>query len=74
MRNLLSIIALFFLMLPFQAFAQQTATRIVNATESFLSTLDTDQRKHVLYAFHDNEQRQRWSNFPTGVVPRGGIS
>ena len=65
-----------FLLLPLQAVAQQTAetARIVNAAESFLSTLDADQRKHVLYAFNDNEQRQRWSNFPTGVVPRGGIS
>ena len=24
--------------------------------------------------FTDNEQHARWSNFPTGVVPRGGIS
>jgi hypothetical protein len=76
MRNLSSMIALLFLLLPLEAVAQQTAAtaRIVNATESFLSTLDADQRKHVLYDFNDNEQRQRWSNFPTGVVPRGGIS
>jgi hypothetical protein len=61
---------------PFGAFAQQPATtgRIVDAANSFLATLDADQRKQVLYAFDDNEQRARWSNFPTGVVPRGGIN
>lgn len=64
------------LLLPQGNYAQQTATTasIVEAANSFLSTLDADQRKQVLYAFTDNEQRARWSNFPTGVVPRGGIS
>jgi hypothetical protein len=28
----------------------------------------------VLYAFDDEVQRAKWSNFPTGFVPRGGIS
>ena len=28
----------------------------------------------MLYRFDDQEQRARWSNFPTAVVPRGGIS
>jgi hypothetical protein len=28
----------------------------------------------VLYAFDDEQQRARWSNLPTGFVPRGGIS
>jgi hypothetical protein len=76
MRKLSIISAVLFLLLPLQGVAQQTTetARMVKATESFLSTLDADQRKHVLYAFDDNEQRQRWSNFPTGVVPRGGIS
>jgi hypothetical protein len=76
MRRLSSTIAALFLLLPLQSVAQQTTAtaRIVGAAESFLSTLDVDQRKHVLYAFNDNEQRQKWSNFPTGVVPRGGIS
>src|SRR6201996_452227 len=63
-------------LLPFGAPAQQAATtaRIVEAANNFLATLDADQRKQVLYAFDDNEQRARWSNFPTGVVPRGGVS
>jgi Protein of unknown function (DUF3500) len=53
---------------------QTTASQIVNAANAFLSTLDDKQRQAVLYSFDDQEQRQRWSNFPTGVVPRGGIS
>jgi hypothetical protein len=63
-------------LLPIGAPAQPAATtaRIVEAANSFLATLDADQRKQVLYAFDDNEQRARWSNFPTGVVPRGGMN
>lgn len=53
--------------------AGETA-HIVNAANHFLSMLDAKQRKAVLFAFDDDEQRKRWSNFPTGVVPRGGIS
>jgi hypothetical protein len=79
MRKLLPVIALMFLLLGAlaqQTIAQQTAitAQIVNAANSFLSSLDAEQRQHVLYAFNDNEQRARWSNLPTGFVPRGGIS
>ena len=56
------------------ATAAPTATaRIVNAANAFLATLDDKQRQTVLFAFDDEQQRQRWSNFPTGFVPRGGI-
>jgi Protein of unknown function (DUF3500) len=51
-----------------------TTSRVVTAANAFLSTLDEKQRKSVLYSFDDEEQRKRWSNFPTGFVPRGGIS
>jgi hypothetical protein len=54
--------------------AQTATTRIVTAANAFLATLDAQQRKSVLFAFDDEKQRQRWSNFPTGFVPRGGIS
>jgi hypothetical protein len=76
LRKVLSAIAAIFLLLPASARAHQTATasRVVSAADTFLSSLDANQRQHVLYAFNDNEQRARWSNFPTGVVPRGGIS
>jgi len=50
-----------------------TTSRVVTAANAFLSTLDEKQRKSVLYSFDDEEQRKRWSNFPTGFVPRGGI-
>lgn len=54
---------------------QHTATsRIVAAANTFLSTLDAKQRQTVLFAFDDQAQRVRWSNLPTGAVPRGGIS
>jgi hypothetical protein len=76
MRKLLPIIAAISFSLPMSAVAQQTAatSRIVSAADAFISSLDADQRQHVLYAFNDNEQRARWSNFPTGFVPRGGIN
>ena len=53
---------------------QTNTTQIVTAANNFLSTLDATQRQHVIYAFSDNAQRARWSNFPTGFVPRGGIA
>ena len=57
------------------AAAAQTATsRIVAATEKFVSTLDANQRRAVLFAFDDNEQRARWSNLPVGNVPRAGLA
>jgi hypothetical protein len=53
----------------------QTATpRLVNAANTFLSTLDENQRKSVLFAFDDEKQRARWSNLPTSFVRRGGVS
>jgi hypothetical protein len=74
--HLLFIIAAISLSVPVSAVAQQATTtaRIVTAAETFLSSLDAGQRQRVLYAFNDGEQRARWSNLPTGMVPRGGIS
>jgi Protein of unknown function (DUF3500) len=54
--------------------AQSKTGEIVSAADSFLATLSAEQKKKVLYAFDDAPQRARWSNFPTGFVPRGGIS
>ncbi|HEV7506673.1 MAG TPA: DUF3500 domain-containing protein [Thermoanaerobaculia bacterium] len=56
------------------ATAPTATARIVSAANTFLSTLDAKQRQSVLFAFGDEKQRARWSNFPTGLVPRGGIS
>ncbi len=54
--------------------APADAARIVVVADAFLGTLDEKQRAKVLYRFDDQTQRARWSNFPTGFVPRGGIS
>ncbi len=56
------------------ATAQTVTAKIVTAANAFLSTLDQKQRQSVIYAFDDEKQRARWSNFPTGFVPRGGIN
>jgi Protein of unknown function (DUF3500) len=54
--------------------AETPTSRVIGAANEFLSTLDDSQRQRVVYSFDDNAQRARWSNFPTGVVPRGGIA
>jgi hypothetical protein len=56
------------------AMAQTPTSRIVSAANTFLSTLDQKQRQAVLFAFDDEQQRKRWSNFPITMVPRAGIS
>jgi hypothetical protein len=56
------------------AMAQTANSRIVSAANAFVSTLDDNQRQKVSFAFDDEQQRKRWSNLPTGAVPRGGIS
>jgi len=62
--------------LSMSSIAQEPAAtaHIVSAADTFLASLDAAQRQSVLYDFGDNEQRARWSNFPTGFVPRGGLS
>src|ERR1700761_187572 len=56
------------------ATAQTAPPRMVSAANKLLATLSEQQRKSVLYAFDDDEQRARWSNLPTSFVPRGGVS
>src|SRR3954466_15040001 len=53
--------------------AQTPTTRIVNAANAFLSTLDQTERGRVLFAFDDAAQRVRWSNFPTSFARRAGL-
>jgi hypothetical protein len=53
---------------------QPVTAHIVDAANAFLSTLDASERQRVMFAFDDETQRARWSNFPTGVVQRAGIS
>jgi Protein of unknown function (DUF3500) len=54
--------------------AQSSTGRIVRAANAFLTTLDAAQRQRVLFAFTDEAQRARWSNFPTSFVRRAGLS
>ena len=58
---------------PADAAAQAATANVVASANAFLATLDAQQRAAVLYAFDDDRQRARWSNFPTGFVPRGGV-
>ncbi len=47
--------------------------KIVTAANAFLGTLNATQRRSVSFAFTDSAQRQRWSNFPTGIFQRAGL-
>ncbi len=62
-------------LLSLGAAGAQTATpRIVSAANTFLSTLDQKQRAAVLFSYDDQAQRTRWSNLPTSMVKRAGLS
>src|SRR5262245_34675063 len=50
------------------------ATRVANAANAFLATLDQKQRQSVMFAYDDEKQRARWSNLPTTMVPRAGLT
>ena len=54
--------------------AQTVSFRTATSANAFLATLDPQQRQRVLYAFDDEQQRARWSNLPTTMVRRGGLS
>src|SRR5512132_1316134 len=45
----------------------------VTAAQAFLATLDATQKAAVSFAFTDDAQRTRWSNFPTGIFQRKGV-
>ena len=47
---------------------------MVQSANKFLATLDSSQRREVVYDFKDEVQRAKWSNLPTGFVPRNGVS
>src|SRR3954451_18669241 len=53
--------------------AQSETSRVVKAANAFLATLDQKQQASVAFAFNDEKQRARWSNLPTGAVPRAGL-
>src|SRR5580658_5323992 len=76
MRRFLATATAVLIAAPSLAWTQQTTATadIVRAANAFLASLTTEQRQKVQYAFNDGQQRARWSNLPTGFVPRGGIN
>ena len=46
----------------------------MSAANAFLSTLDEKQRKSVLFAFDDEQQRVRWSNLPVRSMSAAQVS
>ena len=54
--------------------AQLPTARIVTAANTFIATLDQTQRTNVQFAFDNEEQRARWSNFPVQMSRRAGLS
>jgi hypothetical protein len=71
----LTLLSLILLSKSAKADSPQSATsQIVGLANVFLAALNEKQRDAVLYKFNDEEQRARWSNLPTGFVPRGGLS
>ncbi|HET7158993.1 MAG TPA: DUF3500 domain-containing protein, partial [Burkholderiales bacterium] len=56
------------------AIAQSVTSRIVSAANHFVSTLDEQQRKAVLFAYDNEQQRARWSNLPNTSVRRTGVA
>jgi hypothetical protein len=74
-RTLCGVVALALTCSSVTADKAQTATsRIVSAANIFLSSLDEKQRQAALFAFEDEKQRARWSNFPVSFFPRAGVS
>ena len=47
---------------------------VVAAAKTFLTSLDEKQKQSAIYSFYDNVQRSNWSNFPEGMIPRGGLA
>ncbi len=53
--------------------AEDATIQVVFAAEALLDILDESQRSTLLFDFDDNDQRERWSNLPTGIVERSGL-
>jgi hypothetical protein len=73
MNKKIALVLILLLGAGLNSFAQTNSTPgaptagIVAATKIFLATLDDAQRGKVVFAFKDEAQRKRWSNFPTGI-------
>lgn len=59
---------------PFRPATEDSATgRVVAAAHALLAALDDAQRAAAVFAADDAEQRERWSNLPTGIYARRGL-
>ena len=56
------------------AVAQQPASRVVTAANTFLATLDASQRAKTVFAFDDSVQRKHWSNLPVTSSRLAGVN
>lgn len=53
--------------------AQQFVAKIAAAAKSLINAVDDRQQKSLLFDFTDIQQRERWSNLPTGIFERKGL-
>jgi Protein of unknown function (DUF3500) len=56
------------------ASVQSATSKIVNAANTFISSLDEKQKQGVLFPFNDETQRANWSNLPVSFAKRAGVS
>src|SRR5689334_20630025 len=56
------------------ATASHSVADIVAAANTFLNSLDATERTAVMFDYNNTTQREHWSNFPTGIVNRAGLS
>lgn len=53
--------------------ALEVTQKIADAGRRLMESLDEAQRKKLLFQFDDQQQRERWSNLPTGMFDRSGL-
>jgi len=61
-------------LVPAGAMAQAGPARMLTAVNAFFGTLSPSQKQKLSFAYDDQEQRMRWSNLPTTMVPRAGLN
>jgi Protein of unknown function (DUF3500) len=55
------------------ASSTEVTKKVVAAANAFLATLGSTEKDTVLFDWTDTAQKQRWSNFPTGMFQRAGL-
>lgn len=53
--------------------ARQVVTKIEAAARALIDSVDRTQQGALLFEFTDTQQRERWSNLPTGIFKRAGL-